>query len=379
MKVLVVTNSYPDLPGSYRGIFIRKLCLALQQKGIAVQVLTPRVFSNSPFREVDSGIKVNRFWYPSHNRPLNQFTRAPIFAMIWFLLAGLIKTIELVIKEKPDVIHGNWIVPTGLIAALAGRLTGTPVINSARGMDVRIRNNRLVRPLFDIALKASTILTVVSPAMKSVKGLEKAEIISSGIDEVFFEIPIEKKPPRIIYTRSLEPVYDPQTFIRSIPLVVKHRPDAHFFMAGTGSLAEDLKALAENLGITDNVSFPGRISTQEVADLMKEAMIFVSTAIEDGTSIALLEAMAAGVTPVATDIEANRAWVNHGIDGYLFMPKDSNDLANKIIQAISGEISPTVFQEKRAMLKEIISWEIIASRFIDIYSNVTVKSGNMAG
>ncbi len=47
MKVLLVTTTYPDYPGSQRGIFIRKLCLELMTNGLEVLVLTPKVLAQA--------------------------------------------------------------------------------------------------------------------------------------------------------------------------------------------------------------------------------------------------------------------------------------------------------------------------------------------
>jgi len=117
MKVLLVTTSYPDFPGSQRGIFIRKLCLELLKNGLDVLVLTPRILSQSAYFEDDSGIKVYRFWFPSNNKQLNQMDSIPMIPMVIYMASGLFKALHLIVKYKPDVIHGNWIVPTGLIAA----------------------------------------------------------------------------------------------------------------------------------------------------------------------------------------------------------------------------------------------------------------------
>ncbi|MCU0577362.1 MAG: glycosyltransferase, partial [Desulfobacterota bacterium] len=123
MKVLLVTTSYPDFPGSNRGIFIR---------------LTPRIHAQSPLFEDDDGIMVHRFRFPSGNRPLNQMESIPVYPMAVYMLSGLTRALLLTARWRPHVIHGNWIVPTGLIAAFAGRVFRVPVLNTARGMDLRI-------------------------------------------------------------------------------------------------------------------------------------------------------------------------------------------------------------------------------------------------
>ncbi|HPI91484.1 MAG TPA: glycosyltransferase [Deltaproteobacteria bacterium] len=370
MKVLLVTTSYPDHPGSQRGIFIRELCLALFGLGIKVMVLTPRVLGTSPTEENDGGIIVRRFRYPSGGRQLNQMDSIPVLAMSVYMVSGIIAALRAVMTFNPDVIHGNWIVPTGLIASLTGFLTGTPVVNTARGMDTRVRDNRLVRALFTLAVRLSDRLTVVSDAMRSIPGLESAEVISSGVDPVFFEVIPDESSRTVLFTRSLEPVYDAATLIRSVPLVREKIPGAAFVLAGSGSQEEPLRSLARDLGIADHVTFLGHVPHENIPGLASRSRVFVSSARADGTSIALQEAMAAGLIPVVTDIEANRALVTHGRDGYLFEPGNEKDLAENIINALSGEINAQALLYKRLSLKGKIVWSTVADRFISGYNQL---------
>ena len=248
MKVLMVTTSYPDDGKSNRGIFIQRLCRELVSLGVRVIVLTPRIFSHSPLFEQEQGIEVHRFRFPSGNTPLNQREGIPFLAMCVYMLTGLFTALHLIRREKPDVIHGNWIVPAGLIAAVAGTLTRTPVINTARGMDVRMSEKGPVKVLFDLAVKLSDKVTVVSEAMRNRECLSGAEVISSGVNEAFFRIIPDRGSLNILHTRSLEKVYDAETLIRAVPLVVQKIPRAHFIIAGSGSHESSLKDLAERLG-----------------------------------------------------------------------------------------------------------------------------------
>jgi glycosyltransferase involved in cell wall biosynthesis len=370
MKVLVITTSYPDYEGSNRGMFIRRLCLELTKQGLEAVVLTPRIFKKSPYYEHDSGIKVHRFWFPSRETPLNQTEAIPLFPMLIYMISGFFRAVLLIIKEKPDVIHGNWIVPTGLIAALAGFLMKVPVINTARGMDMRVSEKGPVKYLFDLAVRLSNKVTVVSEAMKNRAFLKDAEFFSSGVDERFFEISPDYDSKTVLYTRSLEPVYDAETLIKCIPLVVEKVPEARFIIAGTGSQEHQLKDLALSLNIYEHLDFLGLIHNDHVASLMNKASVFVSTATADGTSIALLEAMAAGLIPIATDIEPNRHLISHGKDGFLFEPKDPENLAENILHAFSHTIASSVLAEKRERIKDRIYWSTIAKRFIALYTQI---------
>ena len=370
MKVLIITTSYPDYEGSNRGMFIRRLCLEIIKQDHEVLVLTPRIFKKSPLFEEDSGIGVHRFRFPSRETPLNRMEAIPVIPMAIYMLSGITKAVQLILKERPDIIHGNWIVPTGLIASIAGRLTGVPILNTARGMDTRVSEKGPVKHLFNLAVRLSDKVTVVSEAMKDRAVLEDAEIISSGVDTLFFEISPDYDSHTVVYARSLEPVYDPETLIKCIPLVIEKIPDARFIIAGTGSQERRLKDLAQSLGVHNHLVFLGLIDNESVASLMKKASVFVSTALADGTSIALLEAMAAGLIPITTDIEPNRHLISHGKDGFLFEPGNQENLADNILHAFSHAIPSSVLAEKKEKIKDKIYWSNIAKRFITLYNQI---------
>jgi L-malate glycosyltransferase len=367
VKILMVTNGYPDCPGSYRGIFIKKLCLALKKEGLDVSVVCPRVFRKSPFFEVDDGIPVHRFWYPSGEKPLGQSGKIPVFAMIIYMVAGLFTSLRIIIREKPDMIHGNWIVPTGLIAAVAGKLTGRWVINTAHGMDVRISNNFPVSYLFKLAACLSDELTIVGEYMSENKLLKNAEVIPCGVDEGFFEVKADMKSKTVISTRSHEPIYDVETLIKAIPFVLAKIPEANFVIIGDGSLNKHLQNLSAELGVSSSVTFTGRIDNSEIPAYMEKAKVYVSTSLADGTSVSLLEAMAAGLSPVVSDIEANRPFVN---ENSLFNKQDFNGLSDCIIRALGG--SSTL--DSDGTFNENVSWPAIAQKYIHLYNQLADKT-----
>jgi glycosyltransferase involved in cell wall biosynthesis len=362
----MISNGYPDYPGSYRGIFIKKLCLALKKEGVEIVVLCPKVFKESPKFEIDEGIPVYRFWYPSGGKPLGQSGKIPIFAMVVYMITGLLTAIRLIFKEKPDIIHGNWIVPTGLISGLAGFITGRPVIITAHGMDVRISNKFPVNILFRLAVAFSKKVTVVANYMKDYGCLKNATVIPCGIDERFFEVKPDHHSKTVISTRSLEPVYDIETLIKAVPLVLQEEPDASFIIIGCGSQKEYLQNLANKLGVTKRIIFTGMLDNSEIPSYMEKAKVYVSTSLADGTSVSLLEALAAGLVPVVSDIDANKVFIH---ENGLFKKGDSKDLSNAIIKALEGSGTP----DSGGTFNENVSWPVIAGKYIQLYNQLADK------
>jgi glycosyltransferase involved in cell wall biosynthesis len=79
------------------------------------------------------------------------------------------------------------------------------------------------------------------------------------------------------------------------------------------------------------------LTPEAIAAELKSADLYVSTSRSDSTSVSLLEAMACGVPPVVTDIEANREWITDGENGLLFPVGDSKTLAEAVIRMLTDE------------------------------------------
>ena len=87
-------------------------------------------------------------------------------------------------------------------------------------------------------------------------------------------------------------------------------------------------------------------------------------------AVNISEAIAAGLIPVVTDIGPNRLFVTHAVDGYLFRPGDANDLAEKLILALTREIPGEILEEKSRDIMEKVSWRSVANKFRTVYNEV---------
>ncbi|MGO9311692.1 MAG: glycosyltransferase [Syntrophobacteraceae bacterium] len=110
--------------------------------------------------------------------------------------------------------------------------------------------------------------------------------------------------------------------------VVCAHPDVHFLIAGDGEDGEQLKEQARLSGCVENIHFLG--SRTDVQVLLAAANLFVLPSLREGLSIALLEAMAAGLAVVATSIAGTREVVTPGETGVLVPPSNSAALARAI-------------------------------------------------
>jgi glycosyltransferase involved in cell wall biosynthesis len=164
-------------------------------------------------------------------------------------------------------------------------------------------------------------------------------------------------PVTVISTRKLDEVYDVETLIRAIPLVIMKYPLVRFRIAGDGPLRQTLEKLAVDLKIRNHLDFMGNVSYEEMPHLLGDSDIFVTASLSDGNNISLNEAIACGAFPVVSDIPANREWVINGQNGLIFPCGNFNSLAEKIIIALQqSELRCTAASKNWSIIEQRGSW-----------------------
>jgi len=380
-SVLFISNAYPDFESSYRGIFIKKMASLLQEEGYQVSVVTPKIYKRSHYFEEQGGIKVYRFPFFARDKLLIEHKKIPYLRMVLYYITGFFLTLYAMFKNKCNVIHVHWAIPTGLIGSWVGSLLKKPFIVTIHGSDLRMAIERpgFLRKIFVYVCKNATHLNCVSEVQeKEMEQLgilsEKISIIPMGVDEEFLEmgknrkIELNKGSFIILSNRNLLPLYNVSLLVRAIPYVLKEEPETKFIIAGDGSEKGNLESEVEQLNVSSSVQFLGRVPHDEMPNLLSQADIYVSTSLHDGTSVSLLEAMGSGAFPIVTDIPANREWITTGQNGFLVPANEEKLLAKKIIDAIRDR---ALLEKSRmvnlSIVEEKALWSVIIEKIKRMY------------
>jgi len=177
----------------------------------------------------------------------------------------------------------------------------------------------------------------------------------------------------VISLRNLDPIYDVESLIRSVPWVLKEVPESKFLIAGKGSEEKRLRELAKSLGVSDNVKFVGFIPNKELPAYLNTVDVCVSTSLSDaGIAASTAEAMACGLAVIVTDVADNRKWVEDGVNGFVVPIKDPKSLAEKIIYLLRnedirnqfGKINRKIIEERNNYYKEMEKMEEVYKELI---------------
>ena len=124
-------------------------------------------------------------------------------------------------------------------------------------------------------------------------------------------------------------------FISVAAKALKKNPDLLFLLIGDGPLKQDLLKQAEEAGIKDNIHFaPFR---RDVEKLYHAADLMLHTAHWAPLDNVLLEAMAAELPVVASDVDGTNEVIHHGSTGLLFPARDTDKAADLLLKVIENK------------------------------------------
>ncbi len=138
--------------------------------------------------------------------------------------------------------------------------------------------------------------------------------------------------PLVVYAGRLHPGKGLDELLSAWTKVLARWPDGRLWLVGEGPHRAALVAEIERLGLSATVVLAGVF--QQIDDLLAAADLFVLPSHQEGMSLALLEAMAAGVPIVATDIPGNRELIAPGRQGLLVPPRRVEPLAAAMLRIL---------------------------------------------
>jgi hypothetical protein len=251
----------------------------------------------------------------------------------------------LIERWQPAVVHVHQADATAWHAVRAARPTGVPVVLTLWGSDVLSLPHRgwWQRAMVRQALRGAAAWTadarVLLQAAQAIAGAGAPpwqEWIPLGIDAppADAELGAVVRERRILSCRLHKPLYRIDAILRAFAQAAPLLPGWLLEVAASGEQTPALRELAQSLGVADRVEFTGLLNSPELARAYRRSALFVSVPESDGTSVSLLESMAAGCLPVLADLPANREWVREGENGLLVAGDTPAALVDALAQAL---------------------------------------------
>jgi glycosyltransferase involved in cell wall biosynthesis len=268
-----------------------------------------------------------------------------------------VKIAQIVRQEKYGLIHAHT-VRTAMVGSLAAKLASVPMVYHVHSPMSRNTErpwlnwtNGLVERF---SLRGANRLIAVSDSLKRHMvrlGLDPSRIavVHNGVASLY-EIPFRTKP-RTQWTLGTVALFRPrkgiEILLQSLAILRKQGLPVRLRAVGkfeSVKYEREIRTLVNNLVLEDMVQWTG-FTSDVTSELLAMDLFVLPSLFGEGLPMVVLEAMAAGVPVVATDVEGIPEAVRHGQDGAIAPAGDPKALAQAITDVIEGKYDWTELRQ----------------------------------
>ena len=395
--VVMVTTSYPRFPGDSVGTFMEPIARSVAARGHDVHVVAPwhplvtrgpeedgvrfHFYRYAPLRSL------NVFGYAAAMRADVNLRAAAYIAAPLALAAGWRAARIVARRHRATVMHGHWVIPGGITAALAApRL---PLVVSLHGSDVYVAERLApARAAARHAFARAGFVTACSDdlarrAIALGAVADRIETVPYGVDTARFgpdaairsarrkELGIGERVSlcvaagRLVHKKGFEYLIDSVPFVPGLVLAI----------AGEGTLDRALRSQAEAKGVAERVRFLGNQPQDKVGEYFAAADVICAPSIRDdsgnvdGLPNVVLEAMASGTPLVTTAAGGIGSVVEHERTGLVVPERDAGAIAAAISRLLGNRvIAREIGEAARTEVQRRFGWNRAAERFEAAYA-----------
>jgi glycosyltransferase involved in cell wall biosynthesis len=395
--VVMVTTSYPRFPGDSVGTFMEPIAHSVAARGHEVHIVAPwhplvarppeehgvrfHFYRYAPVRSL------NVFGYAAAMRADVSLRGAAYVAAPLALAAGWRAARTVARRYEATMMHGHWVIPGGITAALAApRL---PLVVSLHGSDVYVAETFApARIAARRTFRAAGFVTACSDdlAQRAVAlGADptRIETIPYGVDAARFvpnaslrsarrhelgvgeQVPLCVAAGRLVRKKGFEYLIDA---IARVPGVV-------LALAGDGTLARELQDRARTAGVAERVRFLGNQSQDRVGDYFAAADIICVPSVRDdsgnvdGLPNVVLEALASATPLITTAAGGIGRVVEDGRTAIVVPERDAAAIAAAIAKLVANaSLGAEIGRAGRALVQARFGWAEAAARFEEAYA-----------
>ena len=292
-------------------------------------------------------------------------------------------------RERPTIVH-TYLRTAGYWGRVAACLAGVP-IRIAGERNIESERGRLAH-LLDRLLSSVTDRVVVNAAairdyLIRVEGLgpAKIEVIRNGVQisrgflepdvrTVRAELGLGELEHLVAFIGRLVPQKNPGLFLEMAQAVLRRGLKCGFLLVGDGPLRATLTDQARTLGIQEAVRFTG--VRNDVPRILRVVDLLVLTSDREGLPNVILEALAAGVPAVATNVGGVGELLADGVTGYVVPPRDLSTLVNRVIGMLDDKgFRAECGRRGREYVQSHFSISAMVDRTVALYNSILRSRG----
>lgn len=251
--------------------------------------------------------------------------------------------VKRLLKRKFDLIHCHSPTCAAIVRAEAEKYRkacGTKVFYTAHGFHFfkgsPLKNWLLFYPAEKLMSRYTDVLITINEedyrrAQEKFYAKKTVYIPGVGVDTKKFcgksinrenkrrELGLKESELMLLSVGELNANKNHELTIKALSILKKEEPDifeqTQYFICGKGELKNYLEKLVRSLGLEKHIHFLGYRS--DAVSIYTAADVFIFTSKREGLPMALMEAMAAGLPVICTNVRGNTDLVRHGKEGYV--------------------------------------------------------------
>ncbi|TDQ77996.1 rhamnosyl/mannosyltransferase [Sphingobacterium yanglingense] len=330
--------------------------------------------------------------YPQGVTQLNDFARLIVVKTQLKLAAtmlapAMISTLRRIAKDY-DIIHVHHPDPMAALALYCSGYKGKVIMHWHSDILNQKKLMKLYAPLQSWLIRRADLIVGTTPVyvkdstfLRNVQG--KCDYVPIGIEPFALQsdkaeaIKQQFKGKKIIFSLGrLVPYKGYEYLVRAAALLTT---DVQIVIGGTGPLMDELKALAEELGVKDKVTFLGFVSDEDVPAYYEACDCFCLSSVwkNEAFAIVQLEAMSLGKPVISTAIPGSGvSWVNQHLKSGIVVPvADEVALSAGINKLLSNDLLYSELSEgSRARYEQLFRREKMVSKTNEIYCKLLLQN-----
>jgi N-acetyl-alpha-D-glucosaminyl L-malate synthase BshA len=309
----------------------------------------------------------------------------PLLKNFPYTLALASKMAEVATTKELQILHVHYAIPFAAAALLARQVVprlNLKVVTTLHGTDVTlVGNNPSFKPVTAMTLEQSDAVTAVSRFLrdetyKQFECHKDIDVIYNFVDPDRHDRPIPPCiPPRdcpeqfnMMHISNFRPVKRVADVVRVFARV-RQQMDARLILVGDGPDAGSVIQLANELGISDYVTFTGVVDG--VAQLLQAANLLLLPSQTESFGLVALEAMASGVPVIASDVGGLPEVVEHGKTGFLAPVGDVDKMAEYALRILGDcSLCQTLSRQARERAIRLFDYHNIIPQYEAVYDRV---------
>jgi len=271
-----------------------------------------------------------------------------------------------------DVYSGNNFIYAETVAGVL-RLLNKPYVLTLRGGNLPAFGKRWpgrVRRL----LRGATAVTAPSHYLcEQMSGYrDDIRLLPNAVEVSAYPYRIRERPqPRLLWLRAFHRIYNPELAPEVLARVAARYVDARLTMIGPdkqdGSLA-GTERVASGLRVSDRLALTGAVAKRELPARLNVADVFLNTADIDNAPVSVVEAMAAGLCIVSTNVGGIPYLLEHERDALLVPPRDAEAMARAVCRIVEEPgLAARLSRNARAKAEQL-DWAVVLPQWEELFT-----------